>query len=130
MFNEEYYTKRCLNRKRQKTKLFPVFSREDFPNQLWCASLEKKKNQCEHVLDPFFLIVGPLIKKTHPTPVPNVRLSFSIQTACGIVFFTKQLVCVSLEKKRNQYEQVENVSYLGNKASKKNFVKIKFIETD
>ena len=30
---------------------------------------------------------------------------FFIKTACGIVFFTKQLVGVSLEKKRNHYEQ-------------------------
>jgi hypothetical protein len=48
----------------------------------------------------------PLIKKTHASPFPIVLLSFSIQTACGILFFTKQLVGVSLEKKRNQYEQV------------------------
>ena len=39
-------------------------------------------------------------KKTPASPVPIVILSFSIQTACGIVFFTKQLVCVSLENKK------------------------------
>ena len=57
---------------------------------------------------PFFCcwIFGYLIKKTPASPVQIVLLSFSIQTAFGIVFFTKQLVCVSLEKKRNQYEQV------------------------
>ena len=55
---------------------------------------------------PFFLIFGYLTKKTPASPVRIVLLSFSIETACGIVFSTKQLVCVSLEKKRNQYEQV------------------------
>ena len=55
---------------------------------------------------PFFWTVTPLINKTHALPVQIVLLSFSIQTACGIVFFTKQMVCLSLEKKRNQYEQV------------------------
>ena len=43
----------------------------------------------------------PLIKKAHAKPVPIVLPSFSIQTACGIVFFSKQLVCASLEKKIN-----------------------------
>ena len=55
---------------------------------------------------PFFWTVTPLIKKTYALPVQIVLLSFSIQTAFGIVFFTKQIVCLSLEKKRNQYEQV------------------------
>ena len=47
----------------------------------------------------------PLIKKTHATPVPIVLLPFSIQTPCGVVYFTKQLVCVSIEKEKNQPEQ-------------------------
>jgi len=37
--------------------------------------------------------------------VPIVLLPFSIQTPCGVVYFTKQLVCVSIEKKKNQPEQ-------------------------
>ncbi len=36
----------------------------------------------------------------------NCYFVFFIQTACGIVFFIKQLVCVLLENKKNQYEQV------------------------
>ena len=55
---------------------------------------------------PFLWTITPFIKKTHALPVQIVLLSFSIQTACGKVFFTKQMVCLSLEKKINQYEQV------------------------
>ena len=77
-----------------------------FTKQMVCLSLEKKINQYEQVFVPFLWIVGYLIKKTPASPVPIVILCFSIQTACGIVFFIKQLVCVLLENKKNQYEQV------------------------
>ena len=55
---------------------------------------------------PFLWTITPSIKKTHALPVQIVLLSFSIQTACVKVLFTKQMVCLSLEKKINQYEQV------------------------
>ena len=87
---------RCLNRKRPKNNrnrrcmgLLDMMSKNSekgshlgipgwffFTKQLGCASLEKKRNQCEQVLDPFFWIVGPIIKKTHATPVPIVLMSF------------------------------------------------------
>jgi hypothetical protein len=77
-----------------------------FTKLLVGVSLEKKRNQSEQVLAHLFRIVGHLIKKTIASPVPIVLLSFLIQTPCGILFFTKLLVGVSLEKKRNQSEQV------------------------
>ena len=60
--------------------------------QLVCVSLKKKIN-----MNKFWLPVSELLDIFSRKP---------LQTACGIVFFIKQLVCVLLENKKNQYEQV------------------------
>ena len=127
MFNKEYYTTGCVNRKGQNNNwnrrcrgfldklpnnsekgsqnlFILIFSssnethtsclvKNTIPQAVW---IEKDRRTIGTGDESVFLIRGPTIQKKG-----NKSCSY-----CGIIFFTKQLACVSLEKKRNQYKQV------------------------